>query len=425
MVSAQVFRKSTFNRPVVFSRNLSSALLRALATLTLVLIAVTGASASSEKVIHSFLGGPDGNDPTAGVIFVNGHMYGTTRFGGKYLAGTVYELRPRRNSWKERVLYMFTGGSDGSLPEGGLVADASGNLYGTTLGGGSGCGGYGCGTVFELSANSKGGWTEHVLHKFTEGSDGFNPRVGLAWDKAGNLYGSSSNNVVFRLSPSKGRWTFTTIYTFSYGRGSLTPFLVDSNGNLFGASSAGPNSNDNGIVFELSPSSGGWTLTTLYTFTGIPNGYPIGPSPLVMDSEGNLYGSTGRNDSHDCYYQNVGCGMVYELTPDGGGWTFSTLYDFSASGDGSYPVGVIFDSQGNLYGTTEQSYHTNNFASGTLFKLTDSGGTWTESVLHNFTNTGDGHYPNGGLAWGADGHLYGTTVYGGAINHGAVFEFIP
>ena len=430
MLSPKISRESAFARlAVCFCK--TSRLPLALAAVALAFATVTGASATSEKVIHNFLGGPDGNTPFAGVIFVNGNMYGTTSSGGKYLAGTVYKLSPTQTGWKERVIYRFTGGSDGGSPLGELVADASGNLYGTTLLGGSGNAGYGFGTVFELSPNSKGGWTEQVLHQFTDGSDGGFPRVGLAWDNAGNLYGASQNNIVFRLSPSNGGWTFTTIYTFPYDEGFLPRFLVDSHGNLFGTSSFGPNQNDNGLVFELSPSNGGWNFTALCAFTSLPNGYTVNPGPLIMDGEGNLYGTTGDNGSHDCLYQGNGCGTVYELTPNGGGgWTETTLFDFAGRRKGSGPSGVIFDSSGNLYGATYSSYHKNGclgFGScpGTLFKLTHTDGTWTASVLHNFTRKGDGHHPNGGLVWGPDGNLYGTTQYGGTINHGTVYEFIP
>ena len=217
-------------------------------------------------------------------------------------------LTPTRASGQsEKVLYTFLGGSDGAAPHfAGVIFDAAGNLYGTTsVGGGTGCGGAGCGTVFELSPNAGGGWTETVIHTFAGGSDGETPLSGLIIDAAGNLYGTTT------------------------GAGSSS-----------------------GTVFELSPiAGGGWTHTILYTFQGGEDGLaPIGS--LVFDAVGNLYGTTTEGG---VYHISPG-GTVFELERRAHGtWNKRTIHSFGNGSDGYYPWGnLIFDTAGNLYGTTDQ-----------------------------------------------------------------------
>jgi hypothetical protein len=344
----------------------------------------------------------------------------------------------------ESVPYTFTGGSDGASPAAGLVSDASGNFYGTAANGGhlsGSCPGQnpptGCGVVFELSppAGGSGPWTETVLYTFTGGSDGAYPQASLVFDSKGNLYGTTSNGgimsgncgglggcgVVFELSPPAhgGAWTETVLYSFTGGNDGSVPYcnlIFDSRGNLYGTA-AGGGSDFGGTVFELTPPAGGagsWTESTLYSFTDdTDGGTPV--AGLVFDSSGNLYGTTNGGGS--------GHGVVFELTPPAGGsgpWTETPIATFTGRADGGYPyAGLTFDAKGNLYGTTAVGGTRNGSTCkatngcGVVFQLSPIGGAWTETVLYTFTATTDGGFPYAGVILDASGNLFGTTVQGG------------
>jgi len=319
-----------------------------------------------------------------------------------------------------------------------LISDAAGNLYGTNSSGGT----YTYyGTVFELTPTAGGGWTEQVLHSFNNnGTDGLYPSSGLIFDAAGNLYGTTSGGgdyscngssqcgTVFELSPTEGGgWTETVLHSFGAGTDGSGPtgsLIFDGGGNLYGATYAGGTSNV-GTVFELSPNgSGGWTESVLYSFNnnGSDGNYPY--AGLVFDSAGNLYGTT--------YYGGTSNqGSIFKLSPNGGGgWTETVLHSFDFNfneTDGAYPTaGVIFDHAGNLYGTTDNG-GTCNY--GTAFEFSPAGGgNWTETVLHSFCNGGaDGYRPFAGLIIDHAGNLYGTTSVGGSGTSaiGTVFEIAP
>jgi uncharacterized repeat protein (TIGR03803 family) len=317
----------------------------------------------------------------------------------------------------EKVLYSFQGGSDGSSPLSGLISDSAGNLYGTTLTGGTN----GLGTVFEL-IHSNGGWTEKVLHNFNyNGTDGFTPLAGLIFDKAGNLYGTTvgggSNGwgTVFELTPSNGSWTETILNNFSNFDGSSPTggLIFDNSGNLYGTTLYG-GTNSDGTVFELTPSNGSWTETVLHSFTGSDGMYPdTYHAALIFDKAGNLYGTTEEGGSN-------GYGTVFELKPSNGRWTESVLHSFPlTAGDGSSPLGgLIFDNSGNLYGTT--LYGGTN-SDGTVFELTPSNGSWSETILHSFTYD-DGSEPAAALIFDNVGNLYGTTNTGGSNGYGTAFK---
>jgi uncharacterized repeat protein (TIGR03803 family) len=334
----------------------------------------------------------------------------------------------------EQALYAFQGGNDGQYPYGGLIFDSSGNLYGTTEYGGRGActnpNGDGCGTVFELSPNGNGGWTETVLYSFQCCTDGNFPYSGLIFDQTGNLYGTTlgggtyNQGTVFELTPNpNGGWSETVLFSFSQGGGLAGPqgVIFDQKGNLYGtaleAGECGHYSNC-GSVFEISPNpNGSWTGTVLYTFQ--PSG-GWGPSPgLVLDRVGNLYGTTFRGGSNGCSVdENGGCGTVFQLSPNGsGGWTETNLYSFQGENDGGNPAaGLIFDQSGNLYGTTQLGGGTgcSGAGCGTVFELSPiAGGAWTENVLYSFEGGGDGSYPEAGLIFDKNGNLYGTTSVGG------------
>jgi uncharacterized repeat protein (TIGR03803 family) len=286
---------------------------------------------------------------------------------------------------KEKVIYSFAGGADGANPLSALALDSAGNLYGTTSQGGS----KGRGTVFELKRTSDG-WKEEVLYSFTGGSDGGNPEAGVIFDPAGNLYGTT------------------------------------------GLGGTGCQSTGCGTVFELKHNKDGWKEEVLYDFTGGNDGdFPT--ADLILDSAGNLYGTTssgGKGDRGQC--NSEGCGAVFELTPhENGSWEERTLHTFRGAPDGGIPVhGVIFDSAGNAYGVTETGgsglcggkYYFFQ-GCGIVYKLTpNSGGNWTEAAIYSFhRGAGGGFYPSGGLLLDTSGHLLGTTWNGGN-GLGTVFD---
>jgi uncharacterized repeat protein (TIGR03803 family) len=385
-----------------------------------VTLATTNGSAQTLTTLYSFTGGSDGATPFAGLISdPSGNLYGTTQIDGDAGAGTVFELVNSSGNYTVKVLYSFTGGSDGGYPfAGGLISDSSGNLYGTTQGGGAA----GNGTVFEL-VNSSGNYTEKVLYSFTGGSDGGGPLGGLIADSSGNLYGTTAagNGTVFELVNSSGNYTEKVLYSFTGGSDGRQPFaglIFDSSGNLYGTTLFG-GAAGNGTVFELVNSSGNYTEKVLYSFTnGSDGGQPA--AGLIFDSSGNLYGTTGSGGA-------AGAGTVFELVNSSGNYTERVLYSFGGS-DGANPVaGLIADASGNLYGTTALG---GAAGAGTVFELVNSSGNYTEKVLYSFTSfTSDGSEPEDGLIADSSGNLYGTTVLGG-FGAGTVFKisgggFVP
>ncbi len=310
-----------------------------------------------------------------------GNLYGTTILGGDtncqsgFGCGAVFRLEP---DGTESVLYAFQGGSDGWEPwNAGLVVDASGNLYGETLDGGSydgsNCKNSGCGTVFEVQPDG----TKISLHDFQSGNDGDGPAYGLVFDDAGNLYGTTG-----------------------------------------GGGGSGCDGGGCGVVFKISSNG---TETVFYAFQGGVDG--AGPVGLTIDAAGDLYGATVEGD--DCsvqYYQNE-CGTIYKLTPDG---KKTILYDFQGGNDGMEPrAPLVRDNGGNLYGTTEAGggigcgFKKYGTGCGTAFKLARSG---VETVLYSFRSH-DGRNPQSGLLLGAHKENYGTTPEGGSKgSEGVVFE---
>jgi uncharacterized repeat protein (TIGR03803 family) len=288
--------------------------------------------------------------------------------------------------------------------------------------------------VFELSPKHGGGWTETVIHSFGNGSDGTNPLGGVIFDGAGNLYGTTSaggihgGGTVFELSPKDGGgWTETVIHSFGNGNDGVQPsyenLIFDAAGNLYGTTFEG-GIHGVGTVFELSPRpSSGWTEVVLHSFN-FNSSDGAGPEAgLIFDSNGNLYGTTAYGGIHDSCPEN--CGTVFELSPKTGGWTEKILHSFGSGTDGVNPVAaLILDEAGNLYSTTAQGgIHTY----GTVFEmLPKEGGGWTETVLHSFGNPNDGVAPLAGLIADEAGNLYGTTNSGGIHNNrGTVFEITP
>ncbi|HLX72711.1 MAG TPA: choice-of-anchor tandem repeat GloVer-containing protein [Verrucomicrobiae bacterium] len=298
-----------------------------------------------------------------------------------------------------KVLYSFqgnSGGVDGAGPVGNLSVDNEGNLYGVTQNGG-----LGSGTVFELSPNGDGTWTEKIIYDFCSNFvnqiciDGAEPLAGLVSDAEGNLYG--------------------TTY-------------------VGGSSNCRVNGSGCGTVYELSPPSaqgGTWTLTTLYSFclkasgtSCLDGNFPV--ASLSLDASGDLYGTTSQGGAGNA-------GAIFKLSSGQNGWTESLLYSFCEDGnppvcpDGYYPqAGVTFDASGNLYGTTSQGGDIRGKAEGTVYKLSPDKNGWTEVVLYAFVPPfSKGEHPLGNLSFDAAGNLYGTTSFGCLANGGSVLRLSP
>ncbi len=375
-------------------------------------------------ILYSFAGGADDGGPASLVRDSSGNLYGVTTLS-EY--GSVFELSPTGTGWSFKTLYAFTGGTDGSLPNA-IVLDKSGNLFGSTSAGGIGndnvCfnyyyGGDGCGVIFELSQSS-GSWTENTIYSFTGGLDGALPGGSIALDSHGNIFGTdfgggpTQYGSIFEVSHGSSGWTESLPYAFS-NSGPSAGVSFDAAGNLYGATYTGglTNNCENGCgtAYELSPVSGGWNYTTLYSFTGINDG--TSPMVPVPDNKGNLF--IGSSNNVDFSYRGISMGIEYELSQGSNGkWTGQVVHDFPSSSDGFSSVApLVRDSAGNLYGTTEAG-GTSNW--GTVFELTPEGAGWKETILHSFTAGADGALPVAGLALDSAGNLYGTAMDGGSPN---------
>lgn len=417
--------------------------LRTLFSLAILLAFVSAARAANSGAEYKFRGVPDGSQPTGGLVAdAAGNIYGTTSGGGNSecgfstpFCGTIFKLsRGTDGQWMYQLLYKFNGGTDGAGPSGSLVFDAAGNLYGTTISGGNPevCNGEGCGTVFKLSPNHDGGWTESILYSFLGSSDAEQPGTGVIFDSTGNLYGAAGggcieqcNGTIFKLSPTQqGTWTESIIYTFLGGTdgGFPSALTLDKNGNLFGTTLSGGETQppcDCGTVFEMTLSSSGqWTKQLLYSFTdGLDGGSPS--SGVTLDNAGNLYGETFDGGSFAC--PQSGCGVVYQLAFNSGEWKLHVVNTFNGvdGSKGSQPTGgLTFDTEGDLYGTTSGGGNlacNNGNGCGTVFKLSPkTGGGFALSLVGEFNGT-NGTGPNYGVILNA-GALFGTTFSGGNQN---------
>jgi uncharacterized repeat protein (TIGR03803 family) len=406
-----------------------------LAVLAMALMLPTGAvAASTYKVLYRFIYGAN---PHAGLIFdAAGNLYGTTTRGGAYGGGTVFKLTPNSDgTWTESVLHSFATGEDSRYPQGNLIFDAAGNLYGTTSGGEQD----GSGTVFKLTPNSDGSWTESVLYAFCSlknCTDGASPFAGLIFDQAGNLYGTTAvggatgGGTAFKLTPnSNGSWMEGVLYSFcsltncADGYEPSAGLIFDQAGNLYGTTASGGEQDGSGTVFKLTPNSdGSWTESVLHSFTSTPDGAnPF--AGLIFDAAGNLYGTTTAGGSNKC---GGGCGTVFKLKPNSDGtWTESVLRRFAGHLAATPYAGLTFDVAGkNLYGTTEFGGGQDG---GSVFKLApNSDGGWAYSVLHDFQFDPAG-YPVSDPVLDKAGNLYGTTAQCGTASNcsGVVFEITP
>jgi uncharacterized repeat protein (TIGR03803 family) len=400
------------------------------------------AGAQTETVLYSFGNGSNGIPSGQLASDSTGALYGTNEFGLYF--GSVFKLTPPSSpggSWTEQDLYDFKGNNhgiiDGAVPLGGVTADETGALYGTTSKGGVS----NRGAVFKLSppTTSGGAWTEAILHFFGGSENGMTPASNLLRVSSGALYGTTEAGgsfgagTVFILNPpatDQTAWVEKILYSFTGGADGGTPsggLILDGSGNLYGMTSAG--GLGHGTIYELTrPSTpgGAYAETVLYSFNGDGDGAkPLGN--LVFNSAKALYGTVsagGRNN----------CGTVFELSPPtspGSPWSYFVLHAFAGPPDACDPVvGVTLGKSGGvLYGTTfEGGASGHGVGLGTVFRLTPPavpGDAWTEAILHDFgAVTGDAEAPDAPLILKAD-TLYGTTRAGGEGNGGTAFEIVP
>ena len=356
----------------------------------------------TEKTLYSFTGGADGANPIADLVLSKSNvLYGTTYSGGAHGYGTVFQVaQVVGGAWAQKVLYSFAGGKDGENPAAGLAIASSGVLYGTTYNGGTA----GLGTVFQLIP-SKTGWTEQVLYNFQGGSDGANPLADLFLSGNGALFGTTSQGgsvpstscteppcqpnvnwgTVFELTNTGGTWTESLLYTFSGGTDGGTPesaLIPGPNGVFYGSAFWGGNVNSCpvgdfaqgcGTVYQVTPPTGGgtaWTETVLHAFSGvIPDGqHPYGN--LALNSTGVLFGTTfaGGSNNDVCAEAYTGCGTVFSIKETAGTWSKSNLSTFPGSPGGGNPNGLVLATGGTVYGTTILGGTTGGY--GTVFQMT-------------------------------------------------------
>lgn len=347
------------------------------------------------------------------------------------IVGFVFLLGINGSAQTVEVMHNFgvTAG-DGNIPSGGLIVDTAGNYYGTTAAGGT----HNFGTVYRLSPQSGGGWTETVLYSFKGGTlDGSTPSGLLLRDSTGSLYGTTREGghqsaqctdsisstvgcgIVYKLTPTTtGQWHETVLHMFTGtdGGNSNAGLVRDKTGNLYGTAGFGGSGNS-GTVFRLSHTTTGWKITVLHTFTGTTDG--INPfAPVAFDSLGNLYGTTYNGGAN-------GMGIVFKLSPQTTGtWKEKILHTFAGGpDDGNQPFlnGVTLDKSGNVYGGTFFGGPAKQNG-GTVFELA-AANAYAMTILHSFSNTDpEGGFEEGGLMFDSKGNLWGVSAYG-------VFELSP
>lgn len=399
-----------------------------------------GAALAQENQIFSFTYA-EGELPRSGLLLdAKGNLYGAASGGGTHGRGDVFELvRETNGSWKFEVLHPFgsviEGSVDGGEPRGDLIWGPGGTLIGTTYSFGK----HGSGTVFELTPQSNGQWTEKILYDFgASAQDGKEPAGGVVRDKNGHLYGTTyvggkyDGGTVFELIPAAtGSWTEKILHNFegflggTDGYSPVGSLVLDPQGHLYGATFFG-GKNTSGVVYEVTiGASGEGTEKVIYplgAIGGIAGNPATSNAGLVLDGKGNLYGTStegGQELGNSC-----SCGTVFELSPGPGGtWKETTIHHFiAAKTDGSDPrSSLIFDTAGNLYGTT---YNGGAYGRGSAFELTPgAAGKWTEKLLSSFGRSEtDGSFPIARLVRDSAENLYGVTYMGGKDNFGAIFE---
>lgn len=365
------------------------------------------AASGVESVLYAFTGKDDGNEPNGSLLHEpDGSLVGTTEFGGSKRSGVIFRLSA---AGQETVLYTFTGSDQGAFPASGLTQDSSGDFYGTAKSNGGGFG-----YVFKLDAQNK----FSIRYAFQGGADGGDPKSGVILDKDGNLYGAAAccgeNNggVIFKLSPG-GQESVLLSFAVDGVRGDEpTGVILGADGRIYGATTYG-GAGQEGVLYSLTRAG---QEAVLFTFPDSPGGYwPI--SNLVRDAAGNFYGVNSFGGS-----QGSGDGAVYRISPSG---QESVIYAFGLGRGGAFPSsGVVLDQAGNLYGTTSSG---GQYGSGTVYKVTPAG---QETVLFGFGAElgATGENVEGGVVFDADGNLYGTAEQGGGgggLAAGLVFKLDP
>jgi uncharacterized repeat protein (TIGR03803 family) len=362
---------------------------------------VSGAVAKQDAILYSFAGGTDAQNPLYESLCIdkNGNLYGTTDRAGANGLGTVFKVAP---DGSETVIHSFAGSLDGSHPFGGVIVDATGNLYGTTSAGGSSDDG----TVYKLAPDG----TFTVLYSFNSGYEA-GPRGGLLRDKKGNLYGTTDENygIAFRLSP---RGKYIVLHSFDYNEDGDSPLgnlIMDGSGSLYGVTNDG-GTGGWGTVFKIAADG---TFAVLHAFSGGTDG-SLPEAGLVMDGAGNLYGTTAAGAGNGGQ-----TGTVFKIALDG---TETILTDFGGGNVSYAPAAtLVLDDAGNLYGTTAEGGSIANctLGCGTVFQLAPDG---TLRFLHKFQGgTADGAWPYGGVIL-HKGYLFGTTYGWGGSQVGTVFQ---
>lgn len=376
-----------------------------------VLVPAGGADASSEVVLHNF---PANVFPYGQLLLEkSGTLYGTTMAGGVQNLGTVYEMKPTRNGWKEKEIYSFNGG-DASYPSAGAINGTnSQTLYGVTTGGPNGE----AGTVFSLVRDGAA-WTQTTLYGFDgSGSDGQQPQAALLLDqKTATLYGTTAQGgnfgcgTVFQID---GAGTYSILFSFdSYSQGCVPTTQLQrwsSAHSVIGTTSMGGDANA-GNVFLLFEKQGKWKESVLHALDGSDEG--LDPVDLTArSSNGAVYGVTEYGGAN-------GAGVIFEVGAD---LQYHVVYTFTGAGDGKRPVGLYLDpGSGNLYGAT---YLGGTNGMGTVFQLAFDGANWVQTVLYNFRGGKDGANPASRPTLDVtDGRLYGTTAGGGKYGGGTVYE---
>jgi hypothetical protein len=401
------------------------------------------------STVYMFTGPPDAAGPGQLLTGKGGTLYGTSGLGGTGQCtdgcGTVFKLTRMASSYTEKLLYAFRGlkNNDGVNPYGGVIADARGNLFGTTEYGGttdhSACGD-GCGEVYELSP-TRSGYDEHILYMFEGLYDGAYPIGNLMMDRSGALYGTTTGGgsgfttcdfggcgTAFKLIPKGEGYTESVIYRFQNGADGSIPYgnlVEDSVGDLYGTTSFGGDGCGGyvcGTVFRLSPNgpasgSGTYAETILHAFTSAQDG-AAPEAGLVADASGALYGTTRYGGGTTCAdYQ--GCGTVFKLTPALTGYSERVVYRFKAppAEDGNFPIEpLVLGKGGVIYGTTPAGGLGQGGGKGVAFALMPRRGGYVESLLIEFVGA-NGSVPGAGLTSDGEGTLYGTTGSGGILNN--------
>jgi uncharacterized repeat protein (TIGR03803 family) len=413
-----------------------------------------------ETTLYVFKGDPDGGHPDSQVTFTGGAFFGVTTVGGVDNLGAVYKLAPpqaKGGSYVETVLHSFTGGHDGEYPYYGLTTNKNGDLYGATMGGGDNACGGGCGVAFEMERRVTRPYVERVIYHFRGGSDGRTPSAPPIFTAGGILYGTtqagggtgcggSGCGTVYALAPNHRAHNETVLYRFQGGSDGSAPvagLITDSTGALYGTTLTGGGSSlcpsGCGTVFKLTPAGSGFSESTIYQFKGGSDGAaPF--AGVIEDATGTLFGTTalgGGNYPNGCQYngESTGCGSVFKLTPSTSGYTKTIIYAFTDGSDnGAGPWGgVIFGNNGTLYGTTVFGGNANcdfGYQCGTIYELQPSGSDYAYTRLFSFPGFPQ-TFPYAGLLL-QNGVLFGTTAQGGvgscgnsSYACGTVFKITP